>query len=67
MPTSMSESFRRAFFRNTTEYGVYRITVSIIVSFAARGFGTVPHQLFCFSSISSGGVVLVLPGFTVCE
>lgn len=49
------------------EYEVHRITVSILVSFVARGFGTIPDQLFCFSAISSGGVVLVLPGFTICK
>ncbi|TFY59848.1 hypothetical protein EVJ58_g5521 [Rhodofomes roseus] len=55
----------RAAAKSSVYANVYEISVSIIVSFVARGFGTVPNQIFCFSAISSGGVVLVLPGFTV--
>ena len=43
-----------------------RISVSIIVSFVARSLSSIPGRLFCYSSISSAGVVLILPGFTVC-
>jgi uncharacterized membrane protein YjjP (DUF1212 family) len=40
--------------------------VSIIVSFVARSLSSIPGRLFCYSSISSAGVVLILPGFTIC-
>ncbi|KAH8099374.1 hypothetical protein BXZ70DRAFT_296067 [Cristinia sonorae] len=44
---------------------VYEISVAIIVSFLARALGTLRSALFCYSSISSAGVVLILPGFTI--
>ncbi|KAL6310166.1 hypothetical protein BKA93DRAFT_821221 [Sparassis latifolia] len=44
---------------------VYEISVSIIVSFLARVLGTLPGNIFCYSAISSAGVVLILPGFTI--
>ncbi|OBZ79347.1 Pheromone-regulated membrane protein 10 [Grifola frondosa] len=44
---------------------VYEISVSIIVSFIARLLATLPHNIFCYSAISSAGVVLILPGFTI--
>lgn len=44
---------------------VYEISVSIIVSFIARALGTLSGDYFCYSSIASGGVVLILPGFTI--
>ena len=42
-----------------------RISVSIIVSFVARALGTLSNNLFCYSAVSSAGVVLILPGFTI--
>lgn len=45
----------------------YRISVSIIVAFVARGLSNIPGNYFCYSAISSAGVVVILPGFTVCE
>ena len=42
-----------------------RISMSIIVSFVAKALGTIQGGLFCYSSISSAGVVLILPGFTI--
>ncbi|KAF5374993.1 hypothetical protein D9758_000447 [Tetrapyrgos nigripes] len=44
---------------------VYEITVSIIVAFVARALSNIPGDWFCYSAISSAGVVLILPGFTV--
>lgn len=44
---------------------VYEISVSIIVSFVARALGTLSGNHFCYSAISSAGVVLILPGFTI--
>ena len=42
-----------------------RISISIVVSFVARALSTIPGNLFCYGAISSAGVVLILPGFTV--
>jgi uncharacterized membrane protein YjjP (DUF1212 family) len=42
-----------------------RISVSILVSFIARALSTIPGDLFCYSAISSAGVVHILPGFTI--
>lgn len=44
-----------------------RISVSIFVAFVARGLSSIPGHVFCYSAISSAGVVLILPGFTICE
>jgi len=41
--------------------------VSIVVAFVARGLSNIPGDVFCYSAISSAGVVLILPGFTVCS
>lgn len=44
---------------------VYEISVSIVVAFVARGLSNIPGNIFCYSAISSAGVVVILPGFTV--
>ncbi|KAI3622099.1 hypothetical protein WG66_015127 [Moniliophthora roreri] len=44
---------------------VYEVSVSIIVAFVARALSNVPGNIFCYSAISSAGVVLILPGYTV--
>ncbi|KAF8973577.1 hypothetical protein BDZ97DRAFT_1971264 [Flammula alnicola] len=44
---------------------VYEISVSIVVAFVARGLSNLPGDIFCYSAISSAGVVVILPGFTV--
>ncbi|KDR85369.1 hypothetical protein GALMADRAFT_218460 [Galerina marginata CBS 339.88] len=44
---------------------VYEISVSIIVAFIARGLSNIPGDVFCYGAISSAGVVVILPGFTV--
>jgi hypothetical protein len=41
--------------------------VSIVVAFVARGLSNIPGYLFCYSAVSSAGVVVILPGFTICE
>lgn len=37
------------------------------MSFIARGLSSIPSQIFCYSAISSAGVVLVLPGYMIRE
>ncbi|KAJ7225690.1 hypothetical protein GGX14DRAFT_348642 [Mycena pura] len=44
---------------------VYEISVTIVVAFVARGLSNIPGNYFCYSAISSAGVVVILPGFTV--
>ncbi|KAI0347819.1 DUF1212-domain-containing protein [Trametopsis cervina] len=44
---------------------IYEITMSILVSFVAKALGTIRGNYFCYSAISSAGVVLILPGFTI--
>ncbi|KAL4241818.1 ThrE exporter family protein [Abortiporus biennis] len=55
----------RAAAKSSIYANVYEISVTIVVSFIARALGTLRSNLFCFSAISSAGVVLILPGFTV--
>lgn len=42
-----------------------RISVTIVVAFVARGLSNIPGEIFCYSAISSAGVVVILPGFTI--
>jgi len=51
--------------KNALYGNVYEICISILVSFISRGLGTAPHHFFCFSAISSAGIVALLPGFTI--
>jgi len=39
--------------------------VAILVSFVARMLNSIGGHIFCYSAISSSGVVLILPGFLV--
>lgn len=43
----------------------HRIVVAIFVSFIARMLNSIGGHIFCYSAISSSGVVLILPGFLV--
>jgi hypothetical protein len=40
--------------------GYLRISISIVVSFVARALSPIPGNLFCYSAISSAGVVVDL-------
>ena len=44
-----------------------RIVVAIFVSTVARLLNSIGGHIFCYSAISSSGVVLILPGFLVRE
>lgn len=47
-------------------YGnVYEISISMLVSFVARALSNIRGNIFCYSAISSSGVILILPGFTI--
>ncbi|KEP55710.1 putative pheromone-regulated membrane protein [Rhizoctonia solani 123E] len=44
---------------------VFEITAAMMVSFVARGLSSIRSGIFCYSAISSAGVVLILPGYLV--
>lgn len=47
---------------------VFEVTATIIVSFLARAFGSINGgDLFCFSALAQGGIVMLLPGYSVCK
>ena len=45
----------------------YRISVTIVISFAARGLSSIRSQIFCYTAISSAGIVGILPGYLIRE
>lgn len=59
--TSSSESLRRL--RRGSDED--RISIATFISFAARGLSVT--GIFCYQSIVSAGVTLILPGYTICE
>lgn len=45
---------------------IFEVTASIVVSFAARGIGSIHSgNLFCFSAIAQGSLALILPGYII--
>lgn len=45
---------------------VFEVTASIVVSFLARGIGSIKHgKLFCFGAIAQGSLALILPGYII--
>lgn len=64
MPMFTSRFSVRSFLKSLI---LSRISVSIVVAFVARGLSNIPGYLFCYSAVSSAGVVVILPGFTICE
>ncbi|KAF4817451.1 Pheromone-regulated membrane protein 10 [Colletotrichum siamense] len=45
---------------------VLEVTATVLVSFLARAFGSIRGgNLFCFSAIAQGGIVMLLPGYMV--
>ena len=44
-----------------------RLSVAVVVAFVARALSTIPGHLFCYSAVSSAGVVLILPGYIIRE
>lgn len=41
------------------------MTVAVFISLVARMLNSISDHYFCYSAISSAGVVLILPGFIV--
>lgn len=47
---------------------VFEISTTVGISFLARAFGSITHNgspIFCFSSMAQGGIVMLLPGYSV--
>ncbi|GAA5858128.1 hypothetical protein JCM8547_005663 [Rhodosporidiobolus lusitaniae] len=49
--------------RNAIFSNIFEISVAALISFAARGLSTTGY--FCYESVASAGVVMVLPGYVV--
>lgn len=45
---------------------VFEVSATVIVSFMGRAFGSIGGKdMFCFSAITQGGIVMLLPGYSV--
>ncbi|KAF8195737.1 DUF1212-domain-containing protein [Mycena galopus ATCC 62051] len=44
---------------------VFEITIAIFVSFTARGLSSIRTQIFCYTAISSAGIIGILPGYLI--
>jgi uncharacterized membrane protein YjjP (DUF1212 family) len=43
---------------------VFEVSATVVVSFLARAFGSINGgNLFCFSALAQGGIVMLLPGY----
>lgn len=59
--------------RSVLYSNVFEVTSTVVTSFLARAFGSIPwkvidgkrHYLFCFSAIAQSSIALILPGFLV--
>ncbi|KAF8351335.1 DUF1212-domain-containing protein, partial [Amanita rubescens] len=44
---------------------VFEITIATIISFTARGLSSIQSQIFCYTAISSAGIIGILPGYLI--
>ncbi|TFY65636.1 hypothetical protein EVG20_g5445 [Dentipellis fragilis] len=44
---------------------VFEITIAIFISFLARGLSSIRSEVFCYTAISSAGIVGILPGYLI--
>ncbi|EPQ59410.1 DUF1212-domain-containing protein [Gloeophyllum trabeum ATCC 11539] len=44
---------------------IFEISVAICMSFVARGLSSIRSQVFCYTAISSAGIVGILPGYLI--
>lgn len=52
--------------RSNLYSNVFEVSATVIVSFMGRAFGSIGDgNLFCFSAITQGGIVMLLPGYAV--
>lgn len=50
-----------------TDSTLASIIVTCGISFVARALSSIEHEMFCWTAISSAGVVGILPGFLICK
>lgn len=48
-----------------TYYG--RISITIVISFGARGLSAIRSEVFCYTAISSASIIGILPGYLICK
>lgn len=60
-------SARAAMFPSCTSCRNTRLFAAFVISFIARGLYSHTNHKICYSAVSSGGIVLTLPGFAVSE
>ncbi|KAI0251248.1 hypothetical protein BJV78DRAFT_476210 [Lactifluus subvellereus] len=51
--------------KSTLYANVFEITIGIFISFLARGLSSLHSRIFCYSAISSAGIVGILPGYLI--
>ncbi|KAJ8698312.1 pheromone-regulated protein prm10 [Pleurotus ostreatus] len=44
---------------------VFEITITIFISFTARGLSSIRSHLFCYTAISSSSIIGILPGYLI--
>ncbi|KIL68095.1 hypothetical protein M378DRAFT_185147 [Amanita muscaria Koide BX008] len=44
---------------------VFEITIATLISFASRGLSSISSQIFCYTAISSAGIIGILPGYLI--
>ncbi|KAI0045320.1 DUF1212-domain-containing protein [Auriscalpium vulgare] len=44
---------------------VFEVTVAMMISFLARGLSSIKSDIFCYTAISSAGIVGILPGYLI--
>ncbi|KAF8606958.1 DUF1212-domain-containing protein [Ceratobasidium sp. AG-I] len=51
--------------KNPMYSNIFEISAAMMMSFIARGLSSIKGNFFCYSAISSAGIVLILPGSIV--
>ncbi|KAI0045314.1 DUF1212-domain-containing protein [Auriscalpium vulgare] len=51
--------------KSSLKSNVFEITIAIGISFLARGLSSIRVDFFCYSAISSAGIVGILPGYLI--
>ncbi|PFH52842.1 hypothetical protein AMATHDRAFT_189031 [Amanita thiersii Skay4041] len=51
--------------RNAIYGNVFEITIAILISFMSRGLSSIRSRIFCYTAISSAGIVGILPGYLI--
>ncbi|TCD64324.1 hypothetical protein EIP91_004234 [Steccherinum ochraceum] len=51
--------------QSTLYQNVFEVSVTIVISLLARGLSSIKGQIFCYTAISSAGIVCILPGYLI--